>query len=785
MRIYGQNSVRKKAFGQTGLVTMAAALLIGEGAWAADAVGIEEILVSARKREERLLDTPVAVSALPEAVLDQRNLRNLTGISQMVPNLVFDVGTGSTGGSINAQVFIRGIGQQDFLFTSDPGVGLYIDGVYFPRVTGIVMDMVDLEQVEVLRGPQGTLFGKNTIGGAILISTKKPGNEMEGMAQAIFGSRDRVDLQASVNLPIVEDKFAVRVSASSRNQDGYVKRINVGDTLGDTDSQYARLQARWTPDETWTIDLSADVTRKRETTVAAELIDVRPEDPSNALLGLWNLLVAPTYGPDVQMDRRYLSPKRQTQATGPNFSNFDMFGVSLVVEKDVNELLTVKSISSYRDQDAQFSDDTDHSPLRYTESDNDNKHELFSQELQINGRSSNDRLKWVLGGFYMHEKGSDVFNVALGGGLYDALESLPFPLVPLVPGVECPSMDPFAPCAGGAGNPLNVGLDLDVSIFDDIKINSYAVYGEASYDLSDKLNATLGVRYSYDKKTFTTALFRNGAGMFTIAPTTIGKNWDRVTPRGILKYTVNDNAMIYVSVTGGFKSGGFNGRATSLAEIDSFDPERVWAYEVGAKTVWLDNRLGINVAGFYNDYSNMQLLSVRDVQGVLVVVTENAGKVQMKGFEAEVIAVPVENLNLRGAIGFLDAEYDELAPNATVTLDDMLVKAPKWTMNAGFDYTVPMGNEGRVTFGGSVYYRSKYANELTNEPVLIQNGYALLDAFIQYTDPKEVWSATFFGTNLTDKRFKTNGLTSFGSFGNAVANYGPPREWGIKLRINM
>lgn len=746
-------------------------------------IGLEEVVVTARKREERLIDTPIAVTAVSADEINRRNLKDLSNISELVPNMVFDLGTGSTGSSNNAQIYIRGIGQQDFLFTSDPGVGLYIDGVYFPRGTGVVMDLVDLAQVEVLRGPQGTLFGKNTTGGAINISTKKPDGATSATIHATTGSRDRIDVQASLNLPLIENKLSMRLSGSSRNQDGYVERILVGDDLGDTNSLYGRLQLRWTPSDTLTVDLSTDVTRKREASVASELIDVRPEDPSNLLLGLWNFLVAPTYGAGVQMDRRYLSNPYETQATGPNFSDFDMFGVSLTIDKEVSDRFSIKSITSYREQDSQFADDTDHSPLRYIESNNDNDHEMFSQEIQFTGTSMDDRLSWVFGGLYMTEKGQDLFDVTLGGGLYDALEMLPAALIPLAP-VACPPApgDFLTPCAGGAGNPYNVALDLDILITDNIDIDSYAIFGEADFDLTDRLTLTAGLRYSHDKKVFSTSLLRKSAGIVTLPTTEVSDSWGRLSPRVILAYHVNDDTNVYGSVTGGYKSGGFNGRATSLAEIDSFKPEKVWAYELGMKTVFSEGRVGLNVAAFYNDFTDMQLLSVRDVGGLIVVVTENAGEVSMKGFEAELVASVADGFNLRGGIGYLDASYEKLAPTATVTLDHRPVKAPKWSANAAFDYTITMSHGGSVTLGGDVSYRSSYANELTNEPSLIQEGYALFGAYLRYMEPGERWSIALFGINLGDERYMTNGLTSFGSFGNAVANFAPPREWGLKVR---
>ena len=747
---------------------------------------IEEIVVRARRREERLLDTPVAVSVVTEAEIDRRNLKDLADVSKLVPNMIFDVGTGSTGSANNAQIFIRGIGQQDFLFTSDPGVGLYIDDVYYPRGTGVVMDLVDLQQIEVLRGPQGTLFGKNTIGGAINIRTNSPTDELDAVAEVTVGSRDRLDFKGALNLPLIEDTLSLRVAGSTRNQDGHVDRVNPGDELGDTDSDYGRARLRWTPDETWTIDVAADITSKSESSVAEELVDVRPEDPANLLLGLWNVLVAPSYGPGVQMDRRYLSSDYKTQGTGPNHSDFDMWGVSLTIEKSFGEALSLKSITAYRDQDSQFAGDTDHSPLKYTESTNDNDADQVSQEFQLSGTAMGGRLNWVTGAFYMEEEASDGFDVALGSGLFVALEGLPAPLIPLVPGVDCPPPPGvILPCAGGAGNPFNIPLDLDVLISDDIDIESYAVFGEGNFDLTERLNVTAGLRYSKDEKEFTTSLLRRNAGLVTVPPTTVSDSWSDTLPRFGLKYAIRDNAMVYGSVTKGFKSGGFNGRATSLAEIDSFDPEEVWAYEVGAKMTFADERLGLNVAAFFNDYTDMQLLSVRDVQGVIVVVTENAGEVEISGLEVELFATPLEGLSIRSGFGYLDAEYTDLAANATVTKDDDLVKAPEWTAHTAIDYAFAFNRGGGVSIGGDISYTSSYFNELTNEPVLKQDSYSLVGAYLQYRSPEERWLITLFGLNLTDERYMSNGLHSFGSFGNAAANYGPDREWGLKIQARL
>lgn len=735
------------------------------------------VVVTARKREERLIDTPLAVSALSEKVIEDRNMADLTEVARLVPSMTFDRGTGSTGGSGNAQVFIRGVGQSDYLFTSDPGVGLYIDGVYFPRGTGIVMDMIDLQQVEVLRGPQGTLFGKNTIGGAINITTNQPSEDLEGRVRVTTGSRDRLDMDGVLNLPLIEDTLSLRLTGSSRQQDGYVERVLVGDTLGDINSLFGRAQLRWTPGSDLTVDLAMDITQKRESSIAEELVDMDAADPSNLLLGLWNGLVAPTYGTDVLIGRNYLTNDYETFATGNNYSDFDMFGVSANVDWEISPDVTLRSITAFREQDSQFAADNDHSPYQFIESNNDNEHEAFSQEVQLIGSSFSDKLDWVVGAFYMSESGSDVNDAYYVAGLYDILEFLPGAIIPLADGVACPSMF----CAGGAGNPANASLDFEVLLTNEIDIESYALFGEASYEISDRWGMSFGFRYSHDTKDFVTSLLKKASGAIGVPETRQTESWEDISPRASLQYALSDSSNLYFSVTNGFKSGGFNGRALSSAEITVYDPEQVWSYEFGGKFADLGGVASLNAAVFYSDYEDMQLQSVRSVDGVVTVVTENAGAVEMAGAEIELFASPTESLNLQLSLGYLDATYANLSPGATVTEDDELVKAPEWTFSAAADYTIDLPEGRSLTLGGDVSYRSSYANELTNEPVLMQDGFALYGAYasLSLTDSLDL---TLFGKNLSDERYMTNGIASYGSFGNVVANYSAPREWGIRLK---
>ncbi|MEM9623073.1 MAG: TonB-dependent receptor plug domain-containing protein, partial [Pseudomonadota bacterium] len=385
---------------------------------------IEEMVVTARRREEGLQDAPIAVSAYTGDSLDYRGVTTLDEIARFVPSLTLQNNPSFGGASNSAAIYLRGVGQKEFLPTTEPGVGLYVDGVYVARSVGAILDIVDIERMEVLRGPQGTLFGRNTIGGAISITTRKPepGGELSGSLSAATGTDDLVRLQGDLHIP-VSDTVAARASIASITQDGYVDRTD-GTDLGDDDTVTGRLSLTWQPNDRFSADINLDASRDRENGPAMELIGIdytdlsqlngvvlAPPPPLAFIHNVTTAALAPgvpcavtdpagngiTSNPAAPLcyDDRYIGADGNNEGTAPAFSETDTLGLSATLSYDLSSTLTLKSITAWRDLDAEFARDGDHSPHRISALFDDLEQEQFTQELQLIG--STERLNWIAG----------------------------------------------------------------------------------------------------------------------------------------------------------------------------------------------------------------------------------------------------------------------------------------------------------------------------------------------------------------------------------------------------
>ncbi|MFV1998479.1 MAG: TonB-dependent receptor, partial [Acidiferrobacterales bacterium] len=702
-------------------------------------------------------------------------------IGRYTPNFQFT--TNASGGATAGQAFIRGVGQTDFLITTDPGVGIYLDGVYLARTSGAILDLMDVERIEILRGPQGTLYGKNTIGGAINVVSAMPTGESGGRIDLITGRYGRIDARATVEIPIVADTLAAKVAVSSKNRDGYGRRLDFTtggkvDEQGDEDNLSARGLLRWTPTDNLDILFALDSTRERNkmSTRTPVAID------GGGLAGLISVL-------DEPYDDRYLSDDPFSSfATGSNVIELDVWGTSMTVDWGSGGL-NLKSITAYRNLESVFGSDPDGSPVVVIDEFGTTNQDQFSQELQFSATSFDGRLDWVAGAYYFQENATAVLDLLIAPGIYNALENMPGAFFPLVPGITCPP-PPAAPCAGGAGNPLNAFLDFGIYDSNDIKTRSYAVFGQGTYSMTDKLSITAGLRYTYEKKDNTILLFHPLSGAVIVPVTEIGDSWDSLSPKLGIEYQWTPDFMAYASAARGFKSGGFNGRPTLTLGVQPFNPEYVWTYEMGFKSQWADNRLRLNAGFFYNDYQDMQLTVVGFTGRGPDVRVENAGNAETKGLEIEIAALPLPNLQLNAGIGYTDAKYTKIAPSLpgqSVTLDDKLPETPKWSLNVGAQYLVSLENLGNLTLRADYVYKSKIYHDATNSEVIAQDGFGLVNARLSFVTLDSRWEFAVFGTNLTDERYTLSGVDALGptGLGFAEAQFGRPREWGASASFRF
>lgn len=722
-----------------------------------------DILVTARRTSERLQDVPVAVTAFGAAALAERNVATLDEVAKFTPNIRFDGAAALSGGNYNATVFVRGVGQNDFAIFSDPGVGFYVDDVYYARSIGGVMDAVDIDSVQVLRGPQGTLFGKNTIGGAVLINTASPNvDKTSGRIEATYGRFDRIDVKGAVNVPVVPGVVGLRLSGATLNRDGYVKRLVDGDTQGDRSAQMIRAKLRIQPEGSGlTIDIGADYTRARETSAPSDLLAVgnAPGITGIPFLANYNTYVAPSRGIVAPNGAKTLNPSFitaspfETYAGGPNDNDLDLWGVQGIVSYDIGDA-TLKSITAYRHMKAYFTRDGDNTPFVFRQTTNRDRQWQLSQELQLTGKALDGRLSYVLGGFYFKEKASDIATADLAIGLQ----------APAAP-------PPFTPA---------------VFIRNYTNNRSLAAYGQIDFEIVPRLSVTVGGRYTSDKKEFTSINVRQ-RDLVQFTNVTKEATFEKFTPRFGINYKAADDVLLYASYSKGFKQGGFNGRPlVSDAEVTQYAPEELTTWEAGLKAQWLDGRLTTNIAAFHSIYKDIQLT----VNQTPTNFVANAAAGEINGAEFETVMRPAKWLTFNAGVGYLDAKYTSIGQGLgptqilPITLASHFVKAPEWTVTTGLDLSHEFsdGSEAGLRIDYTMY--SRIYHDVANSPIITDDGYGLLNARLSYALPGRAITLAVFGTNLTDTLYLVSGNVS-GAFGLAEASYGRPREWGVSAAFKF
>ena len=712
----------------------------GTSVAAAESDQVTDIVVTAQKRSQSIQSVPIAITAATGADLERRSATNIADIVTKAPNVTV---TSSSQGGSNDGFFIRGIGQFDFISTVDPGVGVYMDGVYIARTAGASLDLIDIDRVEVLRGPQGTLFGKNAVGGAVSIYTEKPdATGWSGKALARVGENGRLDVGAVLNIPIVEDRLALRVSGIAENQEGYARSLFDNKKLNGTDRQVGHATLTWTPSPTFTAEVAGDYTHINEDEKIATISAINSQSfvtiPQN------DFAVANGIAP---YDNRYLS------SGYTNYSGFHpgdhekVWGTRLTLNWDLG-FGSLKSITAYRHLDVNTGLDFDGSPDALGDQSVVDTEKQFSQELTLAGKILNDRLDYAIGGYYLYEKGFS--------GIYLPLS--------------------FAASPDG---------------FDTYTTNFYrnktiAAYGQGTYHLTDKLSFTAGGRYSYEKKIDTIETYANKFFFDFVPPTRQHDSWKFFTWRLAAQYDFTDDIMGYVSAATGFKSGGFNGRAQSVDAFLSFNQEKAITYEAGLKTKFFDRHLLLNAAVFQTDYKHIQTtLNLTDpVTGVTVNVVGNPADARIRGAELEGQAILGDHFSVDFGVGYLDDKYKNIAIGADIDTSDRLPDTPKWSVNVGAQYTIDVPlfhiDDGKLTARMDYAYKSSFFFNAQNSGYNFQKSYGLVNSRLTYGSANSGWSAAFYGKNIFDKRYATHKEDLY-IFVYAITLPAPPRELGIEL----
>ena len=713
--------------------------------------GIDEILVTVMKREATVQTTPAAISAVTGDLMERIGIDDNDDLQYRIPSLTFGAF------KVANQITIRGIGNENLTIGGDTGVAFHEDGVYISRIGLANGDFFDVERIEVLRGPQGTLYGRNATGGVINVISKKPVlDELEGWGDVTYGNYNRIRVRGALNVPIIEGKLAARASFSSNSRDGFVENLAADLTgfpsdIDNDDSTAARLHVLWTPNDDWEVLITGGILRLRGTGRIRKVLTPLGGDPANKQAGSFlDTFFNPS--PDPVDPRQVFHDMQDVQHINGD-------SITANITWDAGPVI-VRSITAYQDsRNFQFID-LDNSDVPFFTALRDDYSRQFTQELNVSSNNES-ALSWIAGFYYMHERVNNVVPIDFIG-----LAQFLFDL--------------------GAITENNGVFDLVANHV----LDSYAGFLDATYDVTDRLSFTAGIRYTKDEKTITEENFLPPP--FTGLPSgivpdprngTMDFANDAWTPRFVIEYTTDDY-LVYASATRGFKTGGFNS-----SSFNQYGPEKLWAYEVGVKANFMDNRLQLNVAAFYYDYKDLQVFS-RD--GLLFVI-ENAATSTVKGIEIELNAEPVEGLRINSAVSILDPKFknfmsiDPVRPGLGL-LDlkgNLLPRAAKFSASIGVEYAIQVGNGGQIIPRADFFYSSKiYFNPFNIEPA-VQPSWTKTDLKITYLSPDETWQFDIFIKNVENKDVLANAIATLGVDTTYEGFYSDPRTYGATIRARF
>ncbi|MFL0801125.1 MAG: TonB-dependent receptor [Agarilytica sp.] len=732
---------------------------------------LEEVIVTAERTESNLQEVAVAVSSLSQDELEAKQVNDIGDLQSLVPNLSVHVGDAN-----NAVVYIRGIGQIDSIAFFEPGVGIYLDDVYLGRAQGAFLDVVDVERIEVLRGPQGSLYGRNTIGGAIKYVSAGPTDELSGNAVVTLGDYDRRDIKATISGPIAGDTVKGRLTVAHMEHEGYAENTFDGGSDGDRNMDFVRGALEFDIGDDVNLQIAADYSKSdpdNSRTPSKETpISIDSVDPFT--FSLSNQVFAADQDPfTVNADFN------NTEFTETN-------GLNANLTWNLSDSLTMKSISSFRTLDYGTELDLDATPVNAFSIFYFNEQDQTSQELQLNYKS--DRASLVSGLYYFEEDGSTFDGGAFGNFLI-----------------------------GFAGEA-------------EFTTTSYALFSQLDFDFTEKMTGILGVRYTEEEKEYSRVIedfdltslagisIDNQSGAVSYA------NPERLSPRasdlalggavGVarpaaspeparfynfspklgISYAVDDDVNVYATYSTSFKSGGFNGRLAD-GQLEPYEEEILKSYELGIKTMLLEGQVRLNAALFYNQYNDLQVSSFEatpDGSSILPVFT-NAGEAIMQGVELELTALLTDSLTLNANLGYLDAEYKEYFAGVDtdtnmaidVSSDRHMVNAPEFDGLFAINYATDVADQGEITVSADVSYRSKTYLEVNSSEILAQDAYSLMNAIVSYETMDEVWRISLAVKNITDKEYRTHAFDLSAFPGVELGYYSAPRTYSFNVRYQF
>lgn len=732
---------------------VSSALFNAPTALAAEGGMLEEVVVTAQKRSERLIEVPISITTLSAEAINQSGVRELKELGDLTPNLLI-----SQSSDFSTNIVIRGVGANSRNIGFDSRVGVYLDGVYLGQSPAANQGLVDLAQVEVLRGPQGTLFGKNTVAGAISLTSVKPGDQFEGAVGINVGNYNNLELQGNVNVPLT-DTTSVKIYGNKTTRDGYIENVFNGDEVNERDVVSGRVHLRSQLTDALEMNVSADYLEQDRNGFNGE--------PLTDTFGFYR----PREGGD-----KY-ETSQQTL-----IEDKELKGGSLSLDYDLESGYLLKSITAYRDSEVLYDGDPDYDSAEFLGVIYQDAYKQTTQEFQIVSPDESS-FKYVAGLYYYLQDSttSRDANAGLGTILYPPL-GIPLPIAAF-------GIDPSKKV---------------VEIDGEVDTESYAVFANGTYDLTDRLTLGIGFRYGEETKDVDWSIDGSNSGAFRMATARIkDSRTDRsFDPTVSLNYAVLDDSYIYGRVSTGSKSGGYNLDFINVDQVQAgieFDQETVTSYELGYKGEFPEQNLRVGVALFYSEFQDYQVNQYIDLGGGRTALSiTNAAEVITQGLEVDVTYQPTVNLQLTASLGALDAEFDSF-PGGNVGGGDAsgnkLPYAPELTASLGAQYYYPLPSLGASLLLRADYsYTDDYYITASNdEGHTLADGskvafgqvdsYGTVSARIGLVSDAESWEVSLWARNLTDSDHQDYSFRDF--FGTILAGYAVPRTYGLEAKYNF